>query len=197
MHFLNPAEIYVVFENATLVIFTLEEQTLVISKQLAFPNVKEIEYGEFHPMKKGKRLLFMTDTNAYLLTPSNITVMDGYHPTSKSFTSATPIGEKYIAVGYETLGVVFYEMVSDWYLKQSGGYAASFFNRTSISVQDLAYHENSSTLLILDDTYGVYAAQVHLNPEGHLRMTVIPKGAHKKGCYIMMLVEGDLYIVCR
>jgi hypothetical protein len=86
--------------------------------------------------------------------------MDGYHPTSSSFSGATAIGDRYLAVGSETLGVVFYEMVSEWYVKQSGGYSASFFNRTSISVQDLAYHNESATLFILDYNYGVYACKI-------------------------------------
>lgn len=30
-----------------------------------------------------------------------------------------------------------------------------------------------------------------------MRMTLLPKGSHRKGCYMMMLVQGDLYLVCQ
>lgn len=109
-------------------------------RALTFPDTTEIEYGEFHTMMKGERLLFITEKSAYLIEPSAITQMDGYHPSSPSFSGAIAVGDKYLAVAYESLGIVFYELVSDFYLKQSGGYAASFFNRSSISVQDVAYH---------------------------------------------------------
>lgn len=199
MHYYSSVAIYVVFENGTLTVFELQPNgnQLAVVRQMHFPNTSEIGYGEFHVMHKGSRLLFVTDANIFLVTFSNITIMDGYHPSSTSFSGAVPIGKKYLAVAYETLGVVFYEMVSDWYMKQSGGYAAAFFNRSSISVQDIAYDEDSSTLLILDGTYGVYVCEVHLNPEGHLRMSILPKGVHKRGCYFMMLLEGELYLACQ
>lgn len=65
----------------------------------------------------------------FLINDYDITRMEGYRPSSTSFSGAVAISPKYIAVGSTTLGVIFYEILSDRFVRQAGGYAASFFNR--------------------------------------------------------------------
>lgn len=155
---------YVALENATLWVFQKADKlTLKLLQTMTFPDTTEINYGEFHTVPETKKLLFITESNMYLIGDMDISKIDGYRPSSQSFSGAVAINSRYLAIGSVSLGVTFYEILSDRFVKQAGGYAAAFFNRQSIQVKDVAYHTNSSTLFILDSGYGVYMAKLNVS----------------------------------
>lgn len=194
----NKIFTFIALENGTLwILQKTDNKTLVLNKSMTFPGATEIEYGEFHEISDSRRLLFITEANMYLINDFDIIRFEGYRPTSQSFSGAVAINSKYIAVGSTTLGVIFYELLSDRVVKQAGGYAASFFNRTSIQVEDVAYDSNSTTLFILDATYGVFMAKLNITTEGRLSMTLLPRGIKKRDCDNMLFIDGEVYLTCR
>lgn len=82
-------------------------------------------------------------------------------------------------------------------MKQAGGYAAAFFDRPSIQVEDVAYENTTSTLFILDAMFGVYMARLNVSAEGRVGMTLLAQGIRRKGCDNMLFVQGELYLTCR
>lgn len=88
----NRTFTYVALENATLWILQNDNnKSLILNRSMSFPGVVEIEYGEFHEISDTQRLLFITEANMYLINSFDIIKMEGYHPTSNSFSGAVSI----------------------------------------------------------------------------------------------------------
>ncbi len=91
-----------------------------------------MDYGEFHYLQDNSYLIFITEKSIYYVSESKLNRLDGYKPAADTFTGATVIGSKYLAVSTQSLGINFYEIVDGRYVKPAGGYAAAAFNKNSI-----------------------------------------------------------------
>lgn len=61
----------------------------------------------------------------------------------------------------------------------------------------MAYHPNTSTLFVLDAKYGVYMAKLNVSAEGHVGMTMLPRGIRRKNCDNMLFIDGEIYLMCQ
>jgi hypothetical protein len=92
---------YVALENATLWVFQKADKlTLKLLQTMTFPDTTEINYGEFHTVPETKKLLFITESNMYLIGDMDISKIDGYRPSSQSFSGAVAINSRYLAIGF-------------------------------------------------------------------------------------------------